>query len=183
MQVPELESLGFKNDTDLYRQFTGSAHLAGRNIISTEIGAVHGGAYKLRVPELKAIFDGSFAAGVNTMVIHGYAYGGEYFNTTWPGYTPFQYEYSELWNHRQPAWQHIDEFLSYSGRNSMMMRSGVPKVDVAFYYSRIPFEFTNIYPDSDMNSKGELVEKAHYTAKLTYTRIHHGVPKSKQPGY
>ncbi|KAJ4350294.1 uncharacterized protein N0V89_008915 [Didymosphaeria variabile] len=158
VQIPELESLGFAENIDLYRQFTGAAHLAGRNVISTEIGAVLGGAYKLRIPELKAQFDGSYAAGVNTMVIHGYAYSGEYFNTTWPGYTPFQYTYSELWNHRQPAWQHLDDLLTYSARNSMTMQSGAPKVDIAFYYFKIPFTFAEIYSGFDMNKYGYTFE-------------------------
>jgi hypothetical protein len=157
VQVPELESLGFKSDIDLYRQFTGAAHLAGHNVISTEIGAVLGGAYKLRIPQLKSLFDGSYAAGVNTMVVHGYAYSGEYFDTTWPGYTPFQFEYSEMWNHRQPAWEHLDDFFTYSGRNSLVMRSGVPKVDVAVYYFENPYKVTNIYPGTDMNKEGKLL--------------------------
>lgn len=155
MQIPELESLEFSANINLYRQFTGAAHLAGRNVISTEVGAVLGGAYKVRVPELKTLFDGSFTAGVNTMVIHGYAYGGEYVNTTWPGYTPFQYTYAEMWNFRQPAWQHLDDLMEYSARNSMVMRLGVPKVDIAFYYFEIPYKFGDvIYPGRDMNEHG-----------------------------
>lgn len=156
VQVPELESLGFSENIDLYRQFTGAAHLAGRNVISTEIGAMPGGAYNLRIPKLKLLLDGSYAAGVNTMVIHGYAYGGEYFNTTRPGYTPFQYVFTEMWNYRQPSWQHLDDLLTYSARNSMVLRSGVSKVDLAFYYFEIPFAFAEIYPGLDMNQHGEL---------------------------
>ena len=158
MQVPELESLGFALNINLYRKFTGAAHLAGRNTISTEVGAVPGGAYKLRIPELKALFDGSYAAGVNTMVVHGYAYSGEYVNTTWPGYTPFQYQFTEMWNPRQPAWRHLDDLFTYSARNSMIMRSGVPKIDLAFYYYENPFTRAQTYPDSDMNRYGELDE-------------------------
>lgn len=156
VHVPELESLGFKEDIDLYRQFTGPAHLAGRNIISTEVGAISVGAYKLTVPKLKNLFDQSYAAGVNNMVIHGYAYGGEYYGTTWPGYTPFQYKFTEMWNHRQPAWKHMDELLAYSARNSMMMQSGTPKVDLAFYYFENPWRFSKIYSSSEMNQHGEL---------------------------
>ncbi|ETS77966.1 hypothetical protein PFICI_10028 [Pestalotiopsis fici W106-1] len=159
VQVPELESLGFKESVNMYRQFTGAAHLAGRNVISTEIGAVLGGAYKQRVPELKSLLDGSFAAGVNVMVLHGYAYSGDYVGTTWPGYTPFQYEYSEMWNPRQPSWQHLDDLMLYSARNSMIMRSGVPKVDLAFYYFENPYRFgVGVYPEGDMNALGYTFE-------------------------
>ncbi|PVI04053.1 hypothetical protein DM02DRAFT_694583 [Periconia macrospinosa] len=170
VQVPELESLGFKEDIDLYRQFTGPAHLAGRNIISTEVGAVSVGAYKLTIPKLKTLFDQSYAAGVNTMVVHGYAYGGQYYNTTWPGYTPFQYQYTEMWNHRQPAWRHMDELFTYSARNSVIMRSGVPKVDLAFYYFENPWKFAKIYPSSEMNKYGEQ-EKGYTFEYLSATNL------------
>ncbi|KAI8212848.1 hypothetical protein K4K52_006995 [Colletotrichum sp. SAR 10_76] len=96
VQVPELESLGFSESINEYRQFTGAAHLAGRNVISTELGAVLGSTYKQTIPKLKALLDGSFATGVNNIVLHGYAYSGPYPGTTWPGYTPFQYEYSDI---------------------------------------------------------------------------------------
>ncbi|KAF7514853.1 hypothetical protein G7054_g14949 [Neopestalotiopsis clavispora] len=159
VEVPELESLGFQESVNMYRQFTGAAHLAGRNLISTEVGAVLGGAYKQRVAELKSLLDGSFAAGVNVMVLHGYAYSGDYVGTTWPGYTPFQYEYSEMWNPRQPAWRHLDDLMLYSARNSMIMRCGVPKVDIAFYYFEIPYRFgVGVYPESDMNAHGYTFE-------------------------
>ncbi|KAI5919751.1 hypothetical protein F4810DRAFT_465504 [Camillea tinctor] len=159
VQVPELESLGFSESINEYRQFTGAAHLAGRNVISTEVGAVRGEAYKVRVPALKNLFDGSFATGVNSMVIHGYAYSGEYVGTNWPGFTPFQYEFSEMWNHRQPAWKHLDDLMLYSARNSMVMQRGVPKLDIAFYYFEIPYRFgVGAYPESNMNAFGYTFE-------------------------
>ncbi|KAI0602064.1 hypothetical protein F4775DRAFT_298683 [Biscogniauxia sp. FL1348] len=159
VEVPELESLAFSESISQYRQFTGAAHLAGRNVISTEVGAVRGEAYKVRIPALKFLFDGSFAAGVNTMVIHGYAYGGEYVGTNWPGFTPFQYKFSEMWNFRQPAWAHLDDLMLYSARNSMIMQLGVPKVDIAFYYFGIPYRFgVGAYPESDMNAFGYTYE-------------------------
>ncbi|KAH8197840.1 hypothetical protein TruAng_007987 [Truncatella angustata] len=159
VQVPELESLGFSESINNYRQFTGAAHLAGRNIISTEVGATLGNAYKQRIPHLKGLFDESFAAGVNAMVLHGYAYSGEYVGTTWPGYTPFQYQYSEMWNPRQPAWKHLDDLMSYSARNSMVIQLGVPKFDLAFYYFDIPYRFgAGSYNQSDMNTYGYTFE-------------------------
>lgn len=95
--------MGFSESIDSYRQFTGPAHLFGRNAISTEIGARRGGAYVQTVPILLNLIRDSFAAGVNTLVIHGMAYGGPYPGTTWPGYTTFDYEFSDMWGPRQPA--------------------------------------------------------------------------------
>ncbi|KAK2762365.1 secreted protein [Colletotrichum kahawae] len=159
VQVPELESLGFSESINEYRQFTGAAHLAGRNVISTELGAVLGSAYKQTIPNLKALLDGSFAAGVNNVVLHGYAYSGQYPGTTWPGYTPFQYEYSDMWGPRQPAWGHFNDLMTYSARNSMIMRQGVPKVDLAFYYFEVPFKSgASVYNKTDMNEYGYTFE-------------------------
>ncbi|KAI1275503.1 hypothetical protein F5Y07DRAFT_170671 [Xylaria sp. FL0933] len=160
--VPELESLGFSESIALYRQFTGTAHASNRNVISTEVGAVLGGAYKLRVPELQGLFAGSFVAGVNMMVVHGYAYGGEYEGTTWPGYTPFQYEYTEAWNYRHPAWMHFNDTMLYAARNSLVLQTGTPKVDVAFCYFENPYEGTagagSAYSPEDFNALGYTFE-------------------------
>ncbi|KAI8624411.1 hypothetical protein F5Y19DRAFT_491053 [Xylariaceae sp. FL1651] len=157
--VPELESLGFEESVGQYRKFTGAAHLANINTISTELGAVSGSAYKQRVTSLKALIDGSFSAGVNTFTIHGYAYSGEYIGTSWPGYTPFQYQYSELWNPRQPAWRHLDELMLYTARNTLIQKSGIPKIDVAFYYFEVGYVAGgSVYPDADMNTIGYTYE-------------------------
>ncbi|KAK3684141.1 hypothetical protein B0T22DRAFT_383697 [Podospora appendiculata] len=145
--APELESLGFGESIDSYLQFTGPAHLSGRtNSISTEIGAERGGAYAETVPVLLKLFHDSFAAGVNTLVIHGFPYGGPYPGTTWPGYTPFQYEFSEMWGPRQPAWRHFNDTLLYAARNCEVLKTGVPRVDIAFYSWKQPFTAATVFP-------------------------------------
>ncbi|KAK3321282.1 hypothetical protein B0T19DRAFT_466605 [Cercophora scortea] len=146
--APELESLGFGESIDSYLQFTGPAHLSGRNSISTEIGAERGGAYAETVPVLLKLFRDSFAAGVNTLVVHGFPYGGPYTGTTWPGYTPFQYEFSEMWGPRQPAWRHFNDTLLYAARNCEFLKTGVPKVDIAFYSWKQPFTSATVFPGS-----------------------------------
>lgn len=156
--VPELESLSFVGSIDNYRQFTGAAHLAGRQIISTEIGAVKAGAYTQTVPSLLHLFADSFATGVNQLIVHGFAYSGNYFNTTWPGYTPFQYSFTDAWNTRQPSWRHLNETFLYAARNSMILRQGTPKIDLAFYYNAVPWnQGGDIYVGSDLNSAGGLL--------------------------
>ncbi|CAK7231257.1 hypothetical protein SEUCBS140593_007865 [Sporothrix eucalyptigena] len=131
--APELESLGFDEDILNYIQFTGAAHLSGRNVVSTEIGAQRIGAYAQAVPALLKLFRDSFAAGVNTLVIHGFPCSGTYPGTTWPGYTPFQYEFGEMWGPRQPAWRHMNDTLHFAARNTLVLIMGVSRVDVAFY--------------------------------------------------
>ncbi len=153
--APELESLGFSESIDSYRQFTGPAHLAGRNVISTEIGAQRIGAYAQSVPALLTLFRDSFAASVNTLVVHGYPYSGLYPGTTWPGYTPFQYEFGEMWGPRQPAWAYINDSLLYAARNTLVLKTGVPRIDLAFYLWKQPWSSSAVYPGLDLNSEGE----------------------------
>ncbi|KAK4163272.1 hypothetical protein QBC43DRAFT_355013 [Cladorrhinum sp. PSN259] len=152
--APELESLGFGESIDTYRQFTGPAHLSGRNIISTEIGAQRGGAYVQTLPKLIGLFQDSFAAGVNTLSIHGFAYGGTYSGTTWPGYTPFQYEFGEMWGPRQPAWRHLNDTLLFAARTSEVLKTGVPKIDLAFYSWKHPWTARPIYQGADLTGAG-----------------------------
>ena len=142
----------------MYRQFTGAAHISGRNVISTEIGAQRIGAYAQAVPSLVTLFQDSFAAGVNTLVIHGYPYGGIYPGTTWPGYTPFQYEFGEMWGPRQPAWQHFNDTLLFAARNTEIMTTGVAKVDLAFYIWKTPWSPRPVYQGSELNAAGKLCE-------------------------
>lgn len=156
--APELESLGFGESIDNYRQFSGPAHLYGRNTISTEIGAQRGGAYAQTVPILLNLFLDSFAAGVNTLVIHGLAYGGPYTGTTWPGYTPFQYEFCEMWGPRQPAWRHLNDTILFASRTSEVLKTGVPKVDLAFYAWKHPWSARAVYNRGDLNTAGYTYE-------------------------
>ncbi|CAH0057191.1 unnamed protein product [Clonostachys solani] len=150
---PELESLGF-TDIDIMLQFVGSAHLSGRNVVSTEVGAVPSGAYSLTLPSLVYLFTEAFAGGVNMMLIHGMSYGGEFPNTTWPGYTPFQYRFTELWSPRQPAWDFMSDIMEYTARNQLVLQTGVAKRDLAFYLFQDPW-MTSIKKEAgDIRSRG-----------------------------
>ncbi|KAL3441425.1 hypothetical protein BJX65DRAFT_322380 [Aspergillus insuetus] len=93
--APEAESLGFEDDIDSYRQYTGPAILSGKHIISNELGAVTYNAYQYPVTELLYSANVAFAGGINKMVIHGAQWVQQagtprvdraiYRNTTWSG--------------------------------------------------------------------------------------------------
>lgn len=83
LDAPEGESLGFRDQVDAYRQFSGPAHLAGRNVISTEVGAVNVPPYSLTIPALLSHIKKSLAGGFTMSVIHGSPYSSDYPNTTW----------------------------------------------------------------------------------------------------
>lgn len=90
--------------------------------------------YDLVVPRLKNLFQGSFAAGVNMMMIHGFPYGGEYYDATWPRFTTFHYQYTDMYGPRQPQWWHFDDLMSYTARNQLVLQTGVPRLDLVFLY-------------------------------------------------
>lgn len=150
---PELESLGFTT-VDQMLQFVGPAHLARRNVVSTEIGAVQSGGYGQAVPSLLKLFQDAFASGVNAMIIHGMPYGGEQPGATWPGFTPFQFVYSELWSPKQPAWEHMGDAMNYTARNQLILRSGVAKRDLVFYLYRDPYRIADARNATDLRAKG-----------------------------
>ncbi|KAJ5288758.1 secreted protein [Penicillium angulare] len=133
VNAPECETLGFSNNIDGYRQFAGPANLAGKRIISSEAGAIYGGAYQESISELIWGFKRSFAASVNNFIIHGFPNSGNYGNTTWPGFTTFTYAFSEMHGPRQPAFAFYSDFLNWVSRNQFILQTGIPKVDIAFW--------------------------------------------------
>jgi len=128
--IPECESLG-QPSIDLIRQFSGGVNLAGRNIFSSEMGAGRYLAYESRMIQLIQDARLAFAGGVNQIILHGYPSSTNYVETSWPGLTPFVYEFSEMHGPRQPAWQHYDQYMEMFGREMWVLRRGTPKMDVA----------------------------------------------------
>ncbi|KAG5808664.1 hypothetical protein H9Q74_011967 [Fusarium xylarioides] len=165
--TPELESLGFLTP-DQMSQFVGPAHLGRRNIISTEIGAVAAGAYSQTIPSLVNLFHEAFAGGVNAMMIHGMTYTGEQLGSTWPGYTPFQYIYTELWSPKQPAWKYMNEMIAYTARNQFVLQQGVAKKDLVFYLYKDPYGIVDQYNGTDLRASGftyEYLSPANFGSK------------------
>lgn len=134
VDAPEAESLQFGGGAiDSFRQYAGPANLAGK-ILSCELGAVFGKGYQQQLPDLLLLLNRAFAGGVNQHVLHGQVFSGIYPNTTWPGYTAFNYYVAELWSPRQPLWDHgLADILHYTARVSFVLQSGVAKTDIAFY--------------------------------------------------
>ncbi|KAI9045309.1 glycoside hydrolase family 35 protein [Aspergillus affinis] len=143
VNAPECESLGFLDNIDGYRQFSGPAVLAGKRIVSNEIGAVSLAAFQYQVSNLLWSINRAVAGGVNQFVIHGLSYTGNYWATTWPGYTAFSYFYGELWSNKQPAWDHgFADFLQYVGRLQFSQQAGPLKTDIAIYDKQSATDYT-----------------------------------------
>ncbi|PYI25918.1 hypothetical protein BP00DRAFT_461432 [Aspergillus indologenus CBS 114.80] len=134
VNAPECESLQHQNNVDSYRQFSGPAILAGKKVISNEMGAVPTEAYSHTITELLWQVNRAAAGGVNQVVLHGQSYSGNYYNTTWPGYTAFFYLFSDSYSEKQPYWNHgFSEALNHIARLQYSQRKGIPKVDLVVY--------------------------------------------------
>jgi len=89
------------------------------------------------------------------MVIHGFAYTGEYPETTWPGYTAFFYRYTEQWNDKQPAWRHLKDTMDYTARCQLILQTGVPRVDLALYLFEDPWTARDVYVAENLKTYGK----------------------------
>ncbi|KAI1314034.1 hypothetical protein F5Y03DRAFT_402279 [Xylaria venustula] len=155
VDAPECESLNFGDSIDSYRQFIGPANLAGKKIISNELGAVIDSAFLYTLPNLVFSANRAFVGGVNQFILHLQTFSGDYYQTTWPGHTPFDYLFSEPWSPRQPAWDHgLKEVIDYIARIQHVQQSGTPKIDVAIYNEDSEWSVRTVYESSDLVSGG-----------------------------
>ncbi|KAI8317095.1 hypothetical protein K4K59_011003 [Colletotrichum sp. SAR11_240] len=157
VDAPECESLQFHDNLDGYRQFSGPANLARKTVISNELGAVFGSAYRFTIPDLLFAMNRAVAGGVNQLVIHGQSYSGNYPQTTWPGYTAFRYYVSDLYSPKRPDWDHgLQAGLDHMGRVQHIQQTGVPRTDVAFYNKQTATDpnMGTLYTSDDLILKG-----------------------------
>ncbi|GGQ30268.1 hypothetical protein BKA00_002818 [Actinomadura coerulea] len=136
LDVPEGESLGFKNLDD-YRALAGGRDMGGRKILSCEAGAYQGGAYNTTWGKLLRTMGGAYAAGLNQTVLHGFSYATAP-GAAWPGFaafTPYNggVGFSESWGPRQPTWRHVPDVAGYLARVHLAMQAGRSRVDVAVF--------------------------------------------------
>ncbi|WKN47435.1 glycosyl hydrolase [Nocardioides sp. Arc9.136] len=136
LDVPETESLGFKNLDD-YRVMAGGRDMAGHTLLSCEAACYFGAAYNTTWDRALQTLNSIFAAGVNSAVLHGFAYADAP-GVTWPGFAAFSpyYDgavgYGEAWGPRTPQWRHVPDVAAYLARTQLVLQTGVPKYDVVF---------------------------------------------------
>ncbi|MEU0315760.1 glycosyl hydrolase [Nocardioides sp. NPDC006273] len=147
VDVPETESLGFKNLDD-YRVMAAGRDLAGHKVLSCEAICYNGAAYNTTwganstspTAQNQALFtiNSIFAAGVNQLMIHGFPYAKAP-DVTWPGFAAFSPYYNnaigfgEAWGPRTPQWQHVPGIAAYLARTQLVLQTGAPKYDIAFW--------------------------------------------------
>ncbi|MGW5239317.1 glycosyl hydrolase [Monashia sp. NPDC004114] len=147
VDVPETESLGFKNLDD-YRVMAAGRDLAGHTVLSCEAICYNGAAYNTTwgansvspTAQNQALFtiNSIFVAGVNHLQVHGFPYS-QAPQVTWPGFAAFSPYYNnaigfgEAWGPRTPQWQHVPGIAAYLARTQLVLQTGAPKYDVAFW--------------------------------------------------
>jgi hypothetical protein len=136
LDVPESESLGFKNLDD-YRVMIGGRDLAGHRVLSCEAACYFGAAYQTTWERALQTINSIFAGGVNRAMLHGFAYADAP-GVTWPGFAAFSPYYSgavgygEAWGPRMPTWQHVNDVSGYLTRTQFVLQAGTPRYDVVF---------------------------------------------------
>ncbi|WZH52161.1 MAG: glycosyl hydrolase [Nocardioides alkalitolerans] len=136
VDVPETESLGFKNLDD-YRVMAGGRDLGGRTVLSCEAACYNGAAYSTTWERALQTLHSIYAAGVNMAVLHGFAYASAP-GVTWPGFAAFSpyyngaVGYGEAWGPRTPLWKHMPGIATHLARTQLVLQTGVPKYDVVF---------------------------------------------------
>lgn len=129
--------------------------MAGKRIISSELGAGRIEVYSQTLPEMIWDTKRSIVGSINNFIYHGFPYTGSYPNTTWPGYTTFTYRFSNMHGPRQPSWEFYDDFMNWTARVQWIAQSGVPKVDLAFWLKKDAyFSVPSVYQKNDLQRVG-----------------------------
>ena len=152
VDTAECESLGMMDKPDSYRQFSGPAHLTGKEVVSNEVGAAHAAAFRYRLTALLYSVNVGYTSGLNQFIVHGQQYSGDYFSS-WPGYVAFGYTFSVNWSQKQPAWDHgLGDVLNYMARTQQVLYSARPQYDLVFLNkeSAVDWTFPEQYSSSDL---------------------------------
>jgi alpha-L-rhamnosidase len=137
LDVPESESLGFKNLDD-YRVQASGRDMGGRTLLSCESAAYANGAYSTTWDKVLQTMGSVFAGGVNQAVLHGFAYAMAP-GAAWPGFAAFSpyngngIGYAEAWGPRQPTWGHVPDVAGWFARTQLVLRTGTHKVDLVYF--------------------------------------------------
>lgn len=185
VDVPECESLQFRDNVDSYWQFSGVAFLAEKTEVSVELGAVFEEAYTYTIPHLLWAMNRAASGGVNQYIIHGQQYSGDYPESTWPGYVSFGYHVSDQYSNKQPHWEHgFEAAIRYMGRIMYHQQQGIPKIDVAFYNRQTATDriVHTLYNLTDLEDKGIRLHHIHASALTDNdsTRLHLRIPLASE---
>jgi hypothetical protein len=105
-----------------------AAHVYGHTVVSCESFTWLTEHWRVTMRDLREAADAIFACGANQLVFHGYNYSPP--EAGFPGWT--FYASCEI-DHNNTFWPYFRVLADYMSRNSLLLRSGRPVVDVCVY--------------------------------------------------
>lgn len=128
--VPETEMFGPADEevVPMNRLASSAAHLAGRELATSESFTWLGEHFNVTLDEAKREADLLFLAGINRLFFHGIAYSPD--DVAWPGWLFYAS------THFGPAgglWRDLPSFTGYLARCQAALQSGRPSRDVLLY--------------------------------------------------
>jgi len=135
VDYPEAENRNQKNQPDLYRLWSGGAHLQNK-VLSSETGGLNNSAYSYTYQRHLQEAYTLYSTGYSRIVWHIWSsvYGP---TASWPGYEggDGMHQFYKF-GMREPAFSEYGEFNAHLGRVQKLLREGKAGVDVGMIYMR-----------------------------------------------
>lgn len=135
VDYPEAENRNQNNQVDMYRLWSGGAHLQNK-VLSSETGGLDHSAYNYTYQRHLQEAYALYAAGYSRIVWHIWAseYGPK---PVWPGYEggdrkQIYYKFGT----REPSYPAYCEFNRHLGRIQKLLRQGIPGMDLGMIYTK-----------------------------------------------
>jgi len=131
VDFPEAENRNQGNEPDLYRTWTGGAHLQNK-VLSSETGGLNSSAYAYSYQTHMNEAYIQYAVGFSRQIWHIWStvYGP---TKTWPGYEGGMSQFYKFGT-REPSYTEYIEFNNHMGRVQQLLREGKAGVDVGMPY-------------------------------------------------
>lgn len=133
VDYPEAENRNQKNQPDMYRLWSGGAHLQNK-ILSAETGGLNDSGYAYTYQRHLQEAYALYASGYSRIIWHIWSslYGPE---PVWPGYEGGLTQFYKFGT-REPSFSDYDEFNNHLGRIQKLLRQGRAGVDVGMLYTK-----------------------------------------------
>ncbi|MBQ8827754.1 MAG: hypothetical protein IJZ90_01250, partial [Clostridia bacterium] len=134
VDYPEAENRNQRNQIDMYRLWSGGAHLQNK-VLSSETGGLENSAYTYDYQRHLQESYTLFASGYNRIIWHIWtsSYGSS--ATTWPGYEGGRSQYYKFGT-REPSYTEYNEFNEHLGRIQTLLREGKSGTDIGLLYTK-----------------------------------------------
>ncbi len=119
--IPETEIFGAVADPRVHKFASSAAHVAGRQLTSSETGTWFDEHFNVTLAQCKAAIDLLFASGINHIFYHGTAYSPS--DAKWPGWLFYA---STTFAPQDPLWHDFGTLNSYVARCQSILQAGYP---------------------------------------------------------